>query len=475
MSDWDDHVAVALLGTERRAPPSQSLVSVSKSSSAEQRLLASAGALALYRHAGRVAPPAPELPVPAPPDTRPICPPAAVLRLELLFGERRELLAEWLRALERRGFRAPPEHLADLLEGATAGPELRDLVEAVLGERGSWLAAQQPRWAWAAPIPDGEDDRERMWATGERAPRQRLFTVLRRIDPGAARRRLEESWRQESSDDRLWFLSALGEGLSAGDEPLLERALRERRRDVRTAAAALLSRLPESAFARRMRERALALVRVERGLRKRLRIDLPDALDEAMAADGIGDQRAQGLGERAGWLAQIVGLTPLEAWDVSGVSPDQAANLRANDGLEQPFRLGLVQAAHVQRDPRWASALLDLAPALAAIAPAERAAEFALARLREGYLDAAVALPAPWPPGPSARGVALLVELIGADDVRRARLLADRLHPSVLPEASALLERQDPDDLEAGPRARMLIAFISKTLTLRHDMYQELE
>jgi hypothetical protein len=99
----------------------------------------------------------------------------------------------------------------------------------VLGERGSWLAAQEPRWAWAAPLPADDVGREQAWATGERAQRRRLFALLRREQPARARQLLEQGWSEEEPEDRAWLLDALGEGLSPEDEPLLERALDDRR------------------------------------------------------------------------------------------------------------------------------------------------------------------------------------------------------------------------------------------------------
>jgi hypothetical protein len=118
----------------------------------EERLLTAAGAIAVQRRAGRRAAAAPALPPPAAEVTLLQCPPAAVGRLELLLADRRSLLGEWLRALAARGRRAPEERLPDLLEAATATQALRDDVEAVLGERGRWLAALEPRWAWASPL-----------------------------------------------------------------------------------------------------------------------------------------------------------------------------------------------------------------------------------------------------------------------------------------------------------------------------------
>jgi hypothetical protein len=48
-----------------------------------------------------------------------------------------------------------------------------------------------------------------------------------------------------------------------------------------------------------MRRRALPLVRVDGGVRKRLQVALPEELDESAARDGIQRKPPRGMGERA--------------------------------------------------------------------------------------------------------------------------------------------------------------------------------
>ena len=406
--------------------------------------------MAISRRAGRLAVPAPALPDPAAAETLPACGPAPSQRLALILDDRRALLPEWLRAAAAHGLRAPAEWLPDLLDAATASPALQHDVDVVLGERGHWLAAQAPRWGWAAPLPVTEEERERTWATGERPQRRRLFALLRRGQPARARELLAEGWAREDPDDRAWLIEALAEGLAPEDEPHLERALDDRRQPVREAAARLLSRLPDSAFARRMRDRTVPLVApaFERGAGDRMppvvgplgdEIALPDDLDAAMIRDGISRTPPRGIGERAWWLLQLVAATPLAVWDEIGLTPERAATL---DHTE--LRRGLVLAAESQQNPRWASFL----------------AQEALERLRDGETELAERLPAPWPRDLSAAALQLLVELVhGGLDWRRRRLIAERLDPTLADEAATRLE---------GEHA------ILSLLTFRRDMHEEL-
>ncbi|MDP9256433.1 MAG: DUF5691 domain-containing protein [Actinomycetota bacterium] len=472
MSGWPELVSVALLGTERREPPTLSHAELSAfagEGSSEERLLAAAGAVAVYRRAGRAALAAPALPAPSPGDERPACGPAATSRLSVLLGDRRALLPEWLRALAATGARAPAEHVPDLLQAATATPALQAEVEAVLGERGRWLAVQEPRWAWAAALPDGEEAREQLWATGERPQRRRLFALIRGEQPQEARALLEQGLAQEEPEDRAWFVSALADGLSIEDEPLLEAVLADRRQEARTAAASLLSCLPGSGFAQRMRERALPLVQLEGGRRKHVRCALPEDCDEAMARDGIVRRPPQGTGRRAWWLEQLVGWTPLSVWGEIGLSPERVRELQAKDAIDGPLLDGLARAAWIQCDPQWGVQFLDVEPRMAAFVGAEAAVAVALAQLGQGGLAVARQIPAPWPRALSEAALALLAALLGRADWQSASVIAERLDPALAPEALRRLSGFEP----GSPQARRADEILA-TLSFRRDMHEEL-
>ena len=478
VSGWPELVSVALLGTERRDPPAPAdpalagLAGTGRAShrSAEEWLLSAAGALAVLRRAGRLAPPAPPLPAPAPAEARPACGATAAYRLTLLLDDQRALLPEWLRAVAGRGLRVPAERLPDLLEAATANQAMRRDVEPVLGERGPWLAAQVPRWGWAAPLPATRDEREALWLTGTRPQRHRLFALLRRTRPDEARQLLERGLAREEAADRAWFIAALGEGLAPADEPLLETALDDRRQEVRAAAARTLARLPGSAFARRMTDRTVPLVRVDRA---GISVTLPDDLDEAAMRDGVIRRPYSGTGERAWWLHQLVATTPLPAWDTVGLSAEQAATLPVTGDLEVPLRRGFAQAASAQRDQRWATAFLDVSPRLAGFADPRRAALAGLEHLRAGETGIADSLQAPWPRELSEGALDLLVRL-GDREARPAghwahRLIAERLDPALAGEAAKRLESIEP----GTPQARHAREVV-QTLYFRREMYEEL-
>lgn len=404
---WDELVAAALIGTDRRpvpvsvpdgAPPA--LADLLAERGPEERLLGAAAAWTAARRAG--ARPAPAIAVePAAEDPRPVAP-GGLLRT-LLNGTFPSLIPEWLALAAERGLRAPPELVPALLDHATGAPALQAAVAEAAGPLGAWLAARSPRWRFA---------REDVWEEGGSAERRAWLERLRRNDPAAARERLASTFADETWEDRAALLTTLATGLSAADEPLLESALDDRRKPVRDAAAALLARLPETAFGARMAARAAPLLRVEDG---RLVATLPGEPEEAARRDGV-----PAGGRRSERLRAILAATPLAAWvapagaapagaappapgaaspaaaTALGASPADVVALPVADDLAPVVHGGWAEAAIAQRDAGWARALWarDPRPELLLALPHEEAQRLA-ARAPEPDV-AARALPGPW-------------------------------------------------------------------------------
>ncbi len=355
-------VQAALLGTARQTPPPAPLPEgLTAHGSAERRLLREAALLAVYHDAGALPARVRALPEPAPPEDRPVCPPAAAAHLgAILHGPYRGVLGEWLEALARSGRVIPHEHARALLE--QADPDLALTLEPVLSRRARWLAAQAG-WEWAQP---GET--QERFETGTRATRLHVLRALRRSDPPAARALLESTWATDGARDREAFVGVLAERLSPDDEPFLEAALDGRSQAVRVQAAALLSRLPDSAYARRMAARLQPLI--HDGLRT-LTVRLPDPeLDDALQRDGIEDAPPRGTGRAAHVLHQLVAGAPLALW---GPDPARVARRRVGDRMGDGLRGAWALAAIRQRDRAWAAALLDRHPEVLAVVDQETA------------------------------------------------------------------------------------------------------
>jgi len=404
---WQEALKIALIGTERQAPtslasaePLSRLAAEWKPEEKERNLLRASGLLTAYRRAGfRPVQSGESLPLPAEADEKPVVP--GVLMQDLMAmvgGQYREALPEWLQLTSEQGWRFPEEHLVELLDFGHGHPELRAALLPLLGMRGRWLAAQNPDWHYALQFSLFEieneweseaatEEAENVWQTGTKEERVALLHRLRRSDPSRARALVESTWKQDVPAERAEFTATFIAGLSMEDEPFLETALDDKRKEVRTAAQDLLARLPESRFCQRMWERLRPLVQLQTseavapqqegqgGLWNRFRalvtpksvassdkiivVALPQLCDKAMIRDGIeAKSPVSGVDEKTWWLRQMLERIPLALWSREWQRPP-AAIVAANRSEEWSRTLldTWTRALRQDRDPEWAAAL----------------------------------------------------------------------------------------------------------------------
>ncbi|GAB3145198.1 DUF5691 domain-containing protein [Microbispora hainanensis] len=383
---WEELVSTALVGADRRAVPPESLLE----RAAEQVVRMRAG-----RRPGRGRPPAP-----AAAETMPLVPGAAADRLaRMLAGEQSRLLTEWLETAAARRVRVPAEMIPGLLDLGARDRSIRACLGAVTGARGRWLAGLNPAWAYLLAEPAHVPPDE-VWELGTSGDRRAFLAALRHRDPAAARELLERGWSAETPEDRSVFVPILADGLGMADEPFLESVLDDRRREVRQAAADLLTRLPRSRLALRMTARARRLVT---GNGSRLRAEPPQECDGAMERDGVRARPPAGMETRGWWLQQVVAHTPLSFWpDHLGMPPHEIAAARIGD-WQREVRMGWTRAAILQRDAAWARALFEAEPLtdlLAVLPPEERsrrAAELVAGHPVDGQMVMMLGgVPRPW-------------------------------------------------------------------------------
>ena len=330
-------------------------------------LLEAAGAAVIYHRAGVTAETGHEPIDAAPAETSAPLPAAAGARLLLILSDggvpggaqiAQEILAQWLELAATHGGHAPPETLPALLDAGRRNGSIRGPLGKVAGRRGVWLAEMRDDWRWLldqAPAGELAD-----WETGSAGERLVYLTRLRGSDPAEGRRLLETAWPGESSEDRARLLGALEVGLADADDPLLELALDDRRREVREVALELLRRLPGSGLSRRMAERAMRAVRLEKRMigRDRLVVEPPEDLDADLRRDGVAASPARGIGIGAWLLEEVVAGTPLSTWRGFGRTPAAVVELARGNDWESALLHGWAKAAVAQRDPAWAVALV---------------------------------------------------------------------------------------------------------------------
>ena len=151
-ASWDELVAVAMLGTDRRNPPEPAgviadVVDDTVRSTPSERMLAQVAATVAVRRAG-------VLPGPARPpvagtdvDDRPVCVPAAAERWHHVISSWPVLEDEWMLTLLTNGWRVPPDLVPELLTRHRSDPIRRARAELACGPLAGWLVGHLPELA----------------------------------------------------------------------------------------------------------------------------------------------------------------------------------------------------------------------------------------------------------------------------------------------------------------------------------------
>jgi len=146
---WNELVTTALLGTDRRDPPTAEgplgdLVADALRVDPSSRMLAHVAACTAVRRAG-VVPNAPMAPlVPAPDDDRPVCSAAAIDRWHHVTTSWPVLEDEWTLALIENGWRVSSEIVPAMLRRHRRDPVRRARVLVAAGPSGEWLVDHLP-------------------------------------------------------------------------------------------------------------------------------------------------------------------------------------------------------------------------------------------------------------------------------------------------------------------------------------------
>ncbi|MBI5916425.1 MAG: hypothetical protein HY842_13695 [Bacteroidetes bacterium] len=356
---WQELQKIALLGTENSSFSERMLDALDQHGINVQQetpvLLAEAAALlAQLRKAGfPLAVFDGELPTAPEASAEKVCSAKSAHHLHLILGgEQAAVLPEFLHFLTKNQKCLPPEHLPELLHL----PDFKNhwlLIEPALGTSGRWLLAQHPDWKKWLADPTGFD-----WRTGSREQRLALLAHWRRHGPDHALTLLESTWPEENPADKVNFLGEMEAGLSVPDEPFLERCLDDRRKEVRQAAASLLSKIPASRLAGRMFQRAANCFTLKNNS---LKISILEEPDETALRDGILKiHPGWAGGSKAGHLGQLVSLVPSQQWEAFfEKTPAEIIQLFARTDWSATLLRGTAEAAVFHQNETWATALLD--------------------------------------------------------------------------------------------------------------------
>jgi hypothetical protein len=487
--------------------------------SPERSFLLRAGVAAVRARAGRL-PRQVRAPAASPSEPRPLCSDAlASMLAELLAEGPRGLLLEALQRTEARGLRVPPRLLPALL--AAKDERLLPQAAAVAGERGRWLAAFNPDWQWLRRAPQSglpRAEMRRLWEEGSLTDREVVLRGLRAEDAAEARAWLENVWKDEKAEVRERLLGVLGVGLGEGDGAFLERILSDRAASVRATAVRLLVRLPGSALAKRMVERAngvLGFTAAARGglggMVKALKAKLgggdlpgtlvvapPEAFGESWAADGLCAKPPAGVGERAFWMKQLLALVPPRHWEERfGVEPVRLIAMAAKTEWGEVLISGWTDAAvlfaakawamplwnGIQKTPETLGSAWSLSEAVLGLMSPDELEAVGCQMLAEGapsVLNAlAPRLPRPWGPALTAAFLAswgrARVSPTGEAALHGAQLLPSAAEALPGSAFAAALAAGPPAPAEGGSPGPLSVAFqrFCQVLVTRQRIHEE--
>jgi hypothetical protein len=359
----------------------------------------------------------------------------------------------------------------------------------VLGARGRWLAAQNPRWAYAT---DGLY--ERLWESKRIDEPWVTFEALRKRDATRARELLESRWDKQSPKTRYEFVYHFKWGLSLDDEAFLERALDDKRYDnhIRRKAADLLASLPDSALCRRMFERARHLLKfkIDDQNRKAIEVTLPEECDEAMRRDGVNPDTHISSG-KIWWLRQMLWAIPPKRWSQeSGWTVNELIEATNQCALKELLIDGWETAATRFQDEEWIDALFNEAYAkertskanLFDALPQARKESLAIEELRTHLVLPPTELPegfiyrcaGPWSEALSRSVIDWLLHHLAPSWYKRIwpeffnNYVPERLNPEVIPETiSRITEATNPPNQRAPEVERLL-----KKIQASYDNFQ---
>jgi len=365
MDAWNSLVKIALLGTGNSfAPPvvpeplQDKLNLIPHDNGAA--LFSTAALIGIAQIAGTVPNKLDEADQASPAESMKMISEEAVAFLKrILGGEHEQVLPEFLSLTASHKRIVPPETLPALL--GLGKHKLRKLVLPVIGERGKWLAGQNPSWSYAL----GREDADEVWETGTRLERVELLERLRERDPKHAIELIQSTWEQDPYEERAVFVVALSNGLSIDDEPFLESCLDDSRKEVREAALNLLIRLPRSKHAKRTSARLEPFLEYKSHFigKDSLHINLPEQVDAAAKRDGIsGATLHKKLGKQANLLAQMISLTPPSLWNEKWEqTPERILQAALKSEWKDALILGWSLATERSEDSDWAAAIAEVA------------------------------------------------------------------------------------------------------------------
>lgn len=363
MNPWQELVKQALIGSVSNKKLSPLLVEQLRqfginspdNQSSEKILLKTAAVYSKLYAVAQVPQSAPTTPLPAAlPEEFSYCKKRQKQQLAYILKHHYdEILVELLDWLAMHRQIVPPDTLPDLLQYGATRPFLQPSILSCIGNRGFWLAQFSEDWAYARQ--GNEVQTEDIFFYGKFEQRLQYLENLHQSQPEAAIALLEQVWESEGFTNKVDFIKVLKNNLVASDEPFLEKALQDARKEVRDQAAALLAVLPHSRLVQRMQNMVSQLIQYD-AKKDAFSVDLPPTCTNEMKRDGILARKdfIKDQGDKANQLAQIIAKIPPKWWcETLYKNPQQLLLLASKTEWRNVFVWGWAMAAKNYNDQEW--------------------------------------------------------------------------------------------------------------------------
>ncbi|MEK6478510.1 DUF5691 domain-containing protein [Catalinimonas sp. 4WD22] len=364
MKALDQLIKTALLGTSRAStdsidwpqPVSEQLQKFTKED-AESFLLQSAALLFSFQEAGQTFPHSSTPIKAAPEEQRAYCSKLASQLLQRILQDKStDLVQHWLEACMASQHIVYPQHLPSLLNLGKNQLSLRQSVQAVMGERGKWLAQMNPAWAYILSTD------KQIWEEGKTEERKYLLQNLREKDPQAALSLLQSSWKSESADLRAEFLTLLEINLNANDLPFLEETLLDKSKKVKSTALNLLLLQKDSFIVQKIFHAASAMLEVKKskslfGFKGPAIAFRPTSMDRQLAEYGVNlESLDKNFSNEEYYTYELIEVINPAHWE-NHFQMEASALLQAFQKEEKltKFIPVLMEASVLHRNTHWAN------------------------------------------------------------------------------------------------------------------------
>jgi hypothetical protein len=389
MQFWNEIINTALLGTEKRplplntlpVPIQQAAATIAENAGTvnpgfantstatappdpEDQFLQLAALSFNFRQSGTKPLHQPDLnPPAAEPETLPYCTPrAAQVLKDILAEDSPQLLTSWLDHCVAAKQLAQPETLPTILNRAANHKAIQKSVKQASGNRGQWLSQFNPAWQFG----NEPNNEEELWNTGTPEQRRAALKNRRSQDPARTREWLTATWPRENANARVELLKQLDGAIQPEDEPWLTSLLNEKSQKVKDEAIRLLLQLPGSQIVNQYKQLIAPLIFLKKekallGLTTKTSLQIlppavPDKGEYAPGIDNLSSDKTYKDGEFV--LYQLIQNIPPAFWEQHlAMTPTAIIDLFLEKA--EKYLTAFAHAIKQFKDANWAEACLD--------------------------------------------------------------------------------------------------------------------